>query len=446
MRCRQQNASIPPPVPLPEYQEGVSNLRSAAFVCGLTLLLTGCAQPISVRFATFNASLNRDQPGKLVEDLRRGDDPQIKAVAEIIQQARPEVLLINEFDYDPSGDAPDLFRRNYLSVGQNGAQPIDYPYAVHLPVNTGVHSGHDLNNDGKVVPEPGTRDYGNDCLGFGVFPGQYGMLVLSQRPLAGEVRSLGKFLWKDMPGALLPKNADGSPWYDDAELAVLPLSSKSHWDVPLKIGKTTVHLLASHPTPPAFDGPEDRNGKRNHDEIRLWADYITGGAAATYLNGPARAVGPEPARNSFETTLQGGFDGGRVAYAPRPECFVIVGDMNADPNDGASYPGAIAQLLNHPLIDSTLIPTSPGASDAAQRQGGSNAGHRSDPKYDTADFGDTGGGPGNLRCDYVLPSRTLQPVAAGVFWPVSGDDLHRLVKDNASSDHRLVWVDVKVGQ
>ena len=36
----------------------------------------------------------------------------------------------------------------------------------------------------------------------------------------------------------------------------------------------TFHLLASHPTPPVFDGDEDRNGKRNHDEVRLIADYI----------------------------------------------------------------------------------------------------------------------------------------------------------------------------
>ena len=41
----------------------------------------------------------------------------------------------------------------------------------------------------------------------------------------------------------------------------------------------TVHFLVSHPTPPVFDGPEDRNGPRNYDEIRFWADYSprTGG-------------------------------------------------------------------------------------------------------------------------------------------------------------------------
>ncbi len=53
------------------------------------------------------------------------------------------------------------------------------------------------------------------------------------------------------------------------------LSSKSHWDVPVKVGNKTIHILASHPTPPSFDGAEDRNGKRNHDEIRFWKDYIS---------------------------------------------------------------------------------------------------------------------------------------------------------------------------
>jgi len=33
-------------------------------------------------------------------------------------------------------------------------------------------------------------------------------------------------------------------------------------------------LLVHHPTPPAFDGPEDRNGRRNHDEIRLLAEVL----------------------------------------------------------------------------------------------------------------------------------------------------------------------------
>ena len=64
---------------------------------------------------------------------------------------------------------------------------------------------------------------------------------------------------------------------------------------------------------------------------------------------------------------------------------------------------------------------------------------------DTADFVDSlPFGPGNLRADYVLPSRPLRIVAAEVFWPTVADQLFRLVGDFPfpSSDHRLVWIDV----
>src|SRR5690606_29210447 len=146
-----------------------------------------------------------------------------------------------------------------------------YPYAFVAPSNTGIPSGFDLNNDGTVGG-------GDDAFGFGFFPGQYGMAVLSKFPiLEDEVRTFQTFLWKDMPGALLPDDpntAAPADWYSPEELAAFRLSSKSHWDVPVDVNGNTVHVLASHPTPPTFDGAEDRNGLRNHDEIRFWADYV----------------------------------------------------------------------------------------------------------------------------------------------------------------------------
>ena len=84
------------------------------------------------------------------------------------------------------------------------------------------------------------------------------------------VRTFQNFRWQDMPGSLLPTD-----FYDEQEQAILRLSSKSHWDVPIQVERNrTVHFLVSHPTPPTFDGPEDRNGRRNHDEIRFWADTL----------------------------------------------------------------------------------------------------------------------------------------------------------------------------
>ncbi|UIP57819.1 endonuclease/exonuclease/phosphatase family protein [Agromyces marinus] len=373
----------------------------------------------TVRVATYNLSLNRNVEGQLVADLSTGANAQAKTVAEVIQRANPDIVLLNEFDYVEGGLAVDLFRENYLEVSQAGADPVEYPYAFVAPSNTGVPSGFDLNNNGVVGG-------GDDAFGFGFFPGQFGMAVLSKHPIdEGAVRTFQHFLWKDMPGALLPDDPNTAPpadWYSPEELDVFRLSSKSHWDVPVEIGGRTVHVLASHPTPPTFDGPEDRNGTRNHDEIRFWADYVKPGADSRYIYDD---------------------DGAKGGLKPGSS-FVIMGDQNADPLDGDSVDAAIQQLLDHPRITDPQ-PTSAGAVEAATLQGGANLAHEGDPAYDTADFNDNPA-PGNLRADYVLPSKSLRVADAGVFWPVQADPLSALTGTFPfpSSDHRLVWVDLHV--
>jgi Endonuclease/Exonuclease/phosphatase family len=173
-----------------------------------------------VRFATYNLSLNRAAEGDLVNHLSHPevDDVfrnQARNVAEVIQRARPDVLLINEFDFAPA--AVDLFRDNFLEVSQNGADPIHFPYAYIAPSNTGVPSGKDLDNNGTVGGS-------GDAFGFGAFPGQFGMVVYSKHPIdTRRVRTFQNFLWKDMPGNRLP-----TPFYAPDEVAILRLSSKSH--------------------------------------------------------------------------------------------------------------------------------------------------------------------------------------------------------------------------
>ena len=119
--------------------------------------------PVVVRFATFNASLNRETEGKLAADLAGGDDSQARNVAEIMQRVRPDVLLLNEFDYDGDGLSIARFQTNYLGVSQNGAEPIEFPYAFSARVNTGVPSGFDLDNDGQVGGEPGSAGLWQRC-------------------------------------------------------------------------------------------------------------------------------------------------------------------------------------------------------------------------------------------------------------------------------------------
>jgi 3-phytase len=403
-----------------------------AAICAATI---GAAAPASaapdhtvhsVRFATYNLSLNRPTQGLLREQLANPDVDdvyrrQAHNVAEVIQRAHPDVVLLNEFDYDP--EAAKLFADNFLAKSQNGAPAQHYPYRFVAPSNTGIPSGFDLDNNGTVDKTPGDDAYANDSYGYGAFPGQYGLVVYSKYPIDFHAaRTFQLFKWKDMPNNAMPAG-----FYSAEEQAVLRLSSKSHWDLPIKVGRKTVHFLVSHPTPPTFDGTEDRNGRRNHDEIRFWADYVTPGKSSYIYDDKGKHGG-----------LRAGQD------------FVIAGDQNADPNDGDSYQNAVRQLTENPRLNTSTFPTSAGAAEASKLQGGANATQKGDPRFDTADFADTT--PGNLHADYVLPNRSTKILDSGVFWPVKADPLARLtgvydaqwsaVNGFPTSDHRLVWADL----
>ncbi len=56
-----------------------------------------------------------------------------------------------------------------------------------------------------------------------------------------------------------------------------------YWGIPVTANNETTYILANHPTPPVFDGAEDHNGTRNHDEIRLWAEYVLPSTAGLEL-------------------------------------------------------------------------------------------------------------------------------------------------------------------
>ena len=354
------------------------------------------------RIASFNAALNRRNPGELVQELRLGGVEQIDRVVEIIQRVRPDAILINEIDHDARGVAAELFRAT-LATPRGDAAGVDYPHLFVRPSNTGLLADVDLDGDG-VIKRPG------DAQGFGYFEGQYGMAILSHFPIAEDAaRTFQSLLWADMPRNILPYDHYGDM------AGALRLSSKSHWDVPVTLPDgRTLHLLASHPTPPVFDGPEDRNGRRNHDEIRFWVDYVTGDGWMVDDAGAQGALAADAA-------------------------YVVLGDLNNDPSDGDGLSGALLSLLN---IVQDPKPASAGADEAAEL--GANKRHDGDPALDTADWRDQPG-PGNLRVDYVLPSRSWRVVGAGVFWPAKDDPLRWLVGEGGevSSDHRLVWVDLQ---
>jgi endonuclease/exonuclease/phosphatase family metal-dependent hydrolase len=365
----------------------------------------------SVRIATFNVSMDASNyieqaqaaiGDELQSNLSNGEHKQIKNISEIIQRLRPDIVLLNEFDYSKQSETDvQNFINNYLKVSQNKSKPIDYPYFYSAPVNTGVDSGLDLDKDGIAS---GTK---GDAFGFGLFPGHYGLLVLSKYPIQFEqIRTFQNFLWKDMPDNLLLtiKDKSGQPYYSQQAQTILRLSSKSHWDIPIKVGNHIINVLVSHPTPPVFDGPENRNGKRNHDEIRFWTDYISSNEDSAYIYD--------------DNGQKGGFEG---------EHFVIAGDLNASPDEGDGLKIGIQGLLKHPLVNDLIVPKSEG--------GKANTPGNQYSAQHTAEWA--------MRADYALPSTSLDVKDSGVFWPKQDDDLFRLIKDRKnSSDHRLVWIDI----
>ena len=364
----------------------------------------------TVRFATFNVSFYRSEAGQLQRELAKGNSEKPKKIAEIIQRVRPDVILLNEFDYDSAGKGIECFQNNYLAKSQNGNPPSHYRYTFSAAVNTGVDSQQDLDGDGST----GTA---NDAFGFGKFPGQYGMVVLSKYEIDQTgIRTFRNFLWKDMPARLVPQNKDKQPFYSNRIMDRFRLSSKSHWDIPIRINGKLIHFLVAHPTPPVFDGTEDRNGCRNHDEIRLLADYVSKGRSDYIYD-----------------------DNGRRGGLAPTEPFVIAGDMNADENDGDSTGKAARLLTDNPRINDSKPPESTGGKHYSQTQGGVNSTQKGSPEWDTSDFGDNN--VGNLRLDYCLPSANLNVRSSGVFWPKPNETGASLID---ATDHRLVWIDLQI--
>eukprot|EP00775_Hariotina_reticulata_P012942 gene12942-13070_t len=401
----------------------------------------GCRK---VRFATFNTSMNRNKHGQLLKELLSNCSIQARNISAILQHIRPDVVLLNEFDYVANGEAVKAFQELYLSVPQGPALlPLYFKHTFLAPVNTGLPSGIDFDHDGKSAGP-------QDCFGFGHHPGQYGMVLLSRFPIKNSAaRTFQLFKWRDMPGALLPVDPDsGLPWFSQSDLQVLRLSSKSHWDVPVEVPCTaadsrqggvrpsssgsdgsgkcqTVHVLLHHPTPPVFDGRERRNMLRNHDEIRLFADYVGCSACAAAAARSSSLPDGEGSDGSTYLYDDRGMKGGLASGSS----FVIMGDHNADPNDGESYHHAIRQLLECPCINASYVPASEGGREAGNRR----QTDKTPPETKTSSF--------DLRVDYILPSRDLEVAGGAVWWPVKADPDSQLLE---ASDHRPVYLDILV--
>lgn len=327
----------------------------------------------TLRIATWNTGLDRVGPGLLVKDLDEGKDPQIAAVVRVLVALDADVILLTALDYDRGGVALGLL------AGRLKAAGLDYPYHFAARPNTGMQTGLDVDGNGR------TGD-ARDAQGFGLFSGQAGMAILSRLPIdTATARDFSGFLWRDLPGTLTK---------DPPDLAALQrLATTGFWDVPVETAGGPLHLLAWHATPPVFDGPEDRNGRRNHDEAAFWHLLLDG----------------------------------KLPMSPPPAPFVLLGDANLDPMDGDGLREGLGALLAHPALQDPR----PAGSHARR-----DVGHTGDAAVDTVLYAELGG----LRLDYVLPSAGLAVTASGVMWPTETDPTWPDLA--AASRHFPVWVDI----
>lgn len=296
------------------------------------------AQDQTLRIATFNAELKRKGPGLLLRDILRGKDEQVDAFKTLMLEIQPDIIALQGIDFDLR-----LTTLNAL-VDSLSTAGITYPYSFASAPNAGQDSGLDLNGNAKL----GEAD---DAHGYGRFNGMGGMAVLSRYPILHDaVEDYTTLLWRDLAGHIYPMNG-AQPFGGDAVFAAHRLSSRGHWVVPVSTENFgTIRLMTFHATPPVYDGVEDRNGRRNHDEVAFWNSYL--------------------------------------AQDDSPFPFILTGTANIDPARGTGRRAAIKKLLAQPDLQNPFDDTP------------------------TADFRDPV--PGDLRVDYLLPSSDWRVVKHGM--------------------------------
>lgn len=318
-----------------------------AIAAFLFIFNTSPADAETFRIATFNTELSQKGPGLLLRALEQKSLPQAEAVLDVVRTIKPDILLLQNIDWDAEGRTLGVLTQRLSAHG------LQFEHGFTIQPNSGRRTTLDLDGDGRTGG-PG------DAQGYGAFTGAHGMVILSRFPIANEqIEDHSGHLWKDLPWAHLPTHADGSPFPSVEAQEIQRLSSTNHFTLPIDISdRRQIKLMVFHATPPVFDGEEDRNGKRNHDEIAFWA---------------------------------------HVLDAEEPEAPVIlIGDANLDPQKGDGRHAAIQRLLSHPRLQDP---------EPASETGGTA----------TVNWSQTG----PLRVDYILPDRLLRVVAAGVHWPSS---------------------------
>ncbi|GAA4221380.1 hypothetical protein GGQ68_000189 [Sagittula marina] len=290
----------------------------------MSYVLVAFAARADVRIATWHGDFSDKGPGLLLQDIL-ADERDVSPILE----AAPDILLLTNFDFDAGHAALGALQDRLAADG------LDLPYLYATRPNSGWPTGLDLDGDGRFGRP-------RDAHGYGQFSGQGGMALLSRYPPTLE-RDFSDLLWMEAPDSAM------SP--TDAAREVQRLSSVAHWAICVATPEGDVLLLTLAATPPVFDGPEDRNGRRNLDEVTLWGHYLDGRLGA-----------------------------------PPDVPAVVLGNFNVDPDRGDGLHDGVRAMLAHPRLQDPQAGT------------------------DTVTWDQTG----PMRVSYVLPDRVLEVMGAGL--------------------------------
>ena len=314
-----------------------------------------------LRFGQFNI---RDLT---MEKLLDPENPQALAAAKIIKRFAPDVLSIDEMEADPA--APALFVENFLKKGED---PVDYPFSHIGQTNSGVPTG---------FPPP------YDFRGYGRFRGQYGIACLSRLKIVFEgIRNLKDIAWRAFPESYCEEVAcpNDFPLWSNAFLDI-PIELKSG-PIELKSGPV-LHAILVHPTVPLRGYI---NLRRNADQMKFLKSYADG-LAEDKWGGP----------------------------------FVIMGDLNVDPDAGIGTNEVTKRLFE----DGNIIYRKAGRKTFMEGGG-------LEPPLEEK--------PGMLvaRLDYILPSRGYFKMSGPEVFAPKGTPWWPVAR--RASDHFFVYADCEL--
>lgn len=269
----------------------------------ITFLVTSC-EAKNIKIIHYNIK-ELSSPKLSKENL------QIKEVKAVLKDYEPDLLFINELQYDIPGSP----NNNYMSEGINldnlkNLLGLKNRYISFYPANTGKKAKKNSNGEYYADPNtPGARELA-DQVNFGTIPHQYSSGLISKYPIVQE-NVITDLKWKDFNRNIdlsKFKAADGNELPRDMELF-----DKNFLDVTIDIKGKEIHVIVLHTVPAYhFGNKNSPNYFRNRDQLRFLEWYLTG---KTDID--VDLINIKPINN---------------------ETFIAAGDWNVDPK--SDNPGA----------------------------------------------------------------------------------------------------------